>query len=96
MDILQEKNIISFVTDKDYSKQTREKKSRKRLINKIIKQIKARINRDIMQSFESVEDFYKPVRVGNFWSNNYTGCESNDYKNKPYQSKNTLMKLKYT
>ena len=74
MDILQEKNIISFETDKDYSKQTREKKSRKRLINKIIKQIKAKINRGIMQSFESVEDFYKPVRVGNFWSNNYTGC----------------------
>ena len=96
MDILQEKNIISFETDKDYSKQTREKKSRKRLINKIIKQIKARINRDIMQSFESVEDFYKPVRVGNFWNNNYTGCESNDDKNKPYQSKNTLMKLKHT
>ena len=95
MDILQEKNIISFETDKYYSKQTREKKSRKRLINKIIKQIKAKINRDIMQSFESVEDFYKPVRVGNFWSNNYTGCESNDDKNKPYQSKNTLMKLKY-
>ena len=49
-----------------------------------------------MQSFESVEDFYKPVRVGNFWNNNYTGCESNDDKNKPYQSKNTLMKLKHT
>ena len=96
MDILQEKNMISFEIDKYYSKQTREKKSRKRLINKIIKQIKARINRDIMQSFESVKDFYKPVKVGNFWSIDYTGCESNDDKNKPYQSKNTLMKLKYT
>ena len=49
-----------------------------------------------MQSFESVEGYYKPVRVGNFWNNNYTRCESNDDKNKPYQSKNTLMKLKHT
>ena len=28
------------------------------------------------------EDYYKPVRLGNFWSKNYTEYESNDDRNK--------------
>ena len=27
--------------------------------------------RDIKTLFEQQEDYYKPVRVGNFWNNNY-------------------------
>ena len=29
------------------------------------------IIRDIKTFFEQQEDYYKPVRVGNFWNNNY-------------------------
>ena len=33
------------------------------------KAIKDRIIRDIMNLLEHEEDYYKPVTVGNFWSN---------------------------
>ena len=38
--------------------------------------------RDIRILFEKkvVEDYYKPVRVSNFYSNNYIECESNGDK----------------
>ena len=40
--------------------------------------IKDRIIRDIRNLFEQEkEDYYKPVRVGNFWSRNYIEYESN-------------------
>ena len=26
------------------------------------------------------DDYYKPIRVGNFWKNNYIGYESNGIK----------------
>ena len=36
-----------------------------------MKQLKNRTVRDIRNLFEHEEkDYYKPVRVGNFWSNN--------------------------
>ena len=45
---------------------------------------KDRILRDIKNLFEHEEEenFYKPVRVSNFWSNNYTEYENNGDKNK--------------
>ena len=48
------------------------------------KPIKNRVIRDIRNLFEheKEEKYYKPVRVGNFWSNNYTGYESNIDRNK--------------
>ena len=33
------------------------------------------IIRDIKTFFEQQEDYYKPVRVGNFWNNNYIQYE---------------------
>ena len=46
--------------------------------------IKDRIIRDIRNLFEhEEEDYYKPVRAGNFWSNNYIQYESNGDRNKP-------------
>ena len=39
------------------------------------KAIKCRILRSIRNLFEH-EDYYKPVRVGNFWSNSYIECKS--------------------
>ena len=45
--------------------------------------VKDRIIRDIRNLFEHEEgDYYKPVRVGNFWSNNYIEYESIDDRNK--------------
>ena len=41
------------------------------LILKKNKKIKDRIIRDTSNLFEHEEDHYKPVRVGNSWSNNY-------------------------
>ena len=47
------------------------------------KVIKDRILKDIRNLFEHEEkDYYKPVRVGNFWSNNYMEYKSNDDRNK--------------
>ena len=45
--------------------------------------IKDRTIRDIKTLFElQKEDYYKLVRVGNVWNNNYIKYESNDDKNK--------------
>ena len=51
--------------------------------------------RDIKNLFEhEEEDYYKPVKVGNSWSNNYI-----EYKikaiEKHYQLKNILIKLNH-
>ena len=43
--------------------------------------IRGRIVIDIKNRFEyKEEDSYKPVRVGNFWSNNYVKYERNSDK----------------
>ena len=47
------------------------------------KAIKNRIISDIRNLFEhEEEDYYKPVRVDNFWSNNYIEYESEGDRNK--------------
>ena len=60
--------------------------------------IKYRIIRDINNLFEKEDGYSKPVRVGNFYPNNNIEDESKDDTNKikPYQSKNTPMKLNHT
>ena len=59
--------------------------------------IKDRIIRDNRKFFEhEKEDFYKSVRVGNFWTNNYIEYESNGDRKKHYQLKNILIKLDHT
>ena len=46
------------------------KKSRKQSQDKVIKTIQNRIIRDLTNLFEQKEvDYYKPVRVGNFYNN---------------------------
>ena len=57
--------------------------------------IKDRIIRDIKSLFEQI-DYYEPVRVGNFHSNDYIEYESKSIEIKSYQSKNSLKKLNYT
>ena len=47
------------------------------------KAIKDRILRDINNIFEHEEEsYYQPVRVNNFWSNNYIEYETNSERNK--------------
>ena len=77
---------------KRHSKKLCGKKSRKLLESKAIRQIKARINKDkdIRKIIKSEEDYYKPVRVGNFWNNNYIKYESNGDKNKTLSVKEYL------
>ena len=48
--------------------------------------IKDVIIRDIRTLLEQQDYYYKPIRVGNFWSNNHIEYESNGVRNK----KNTL------
>ena len=57
---------------------------------------KNRIIRDIINLFEheEEEDYYKPVIVGNLWSNNYTKYESNGDRNKKSSIEEYLNKIK--
>ena len=54
-------------------------------LEKETKAIKDGIRRDIKNLFEYEEEkeiYYKPVRISNFWSNNYIQYESNGDRNK--------------
>ena len=52
--------------------------------------IKYRILRDIINLFEhKKEDYYKPVRANNFWSNNYI-----EYNSKTLSVKNYFNEIK--
>ena len=44
--------------------------------------IKDTVIRDIRTIFEQEDDYYEPVKVGNFWNNNYVEYESNGNRNK--------------
>ena len=66
-------------------------------IKKINKGIKDRTLRDIRNLFENEEEqenYYKPVRVSNFWSNDYIENEGKDDRNKPPSFKEYFNKLK--
>ena len=60
------------------------------------KWIKDRILRDIKYLFDherEEENYYKPVRVSSFWSNNYIEYESNDDRNKTLSVEEYLNKI---
>ena len=65
-------------------------------LEKETKAIKDRILRDIRNLFEHEEEekYYKPVRVSNFWSNNYMECESNGDRNKTLSAEEHLHKIR--
>ena len=56
--------------------------------------IKDRIIRDIRTLFELGDDYYKPLRVGNFLNNNYIEYESNGDRNKNLLVKEYLVRIK--
>ena len=90
---LEEENIMKdirnlFILKKDISKLRQEKET---------KTIKDRILRDIKNLFEHEEEeenYYKPVRVSNFWSNNYIEYESNGDSNKTLSVEEYLTKIR--
>ena len=60
------------------------------------KGIKDRILRNIKNLFEhekEEENYYKPVRVSNFWSNNYIEYKSNSDKNEALSVEECLNKI---
>ena len=57
--------------------------------------IKERIIKDIMIFLEKEEvNYYKPVRVGNLWSNNYIERESNEDRNQALLIEEDLNKIR--
>ena len=63
-------------------------------LEKEIKANKDRIPSDIKNLFEHEEEnYYKPVRVNNFWSNNYIEYESNGDRNKTLSVEEYLNKI---
>ena len=90
---LEEENIIKdmrnlFMLKKDIRKLRQEKET---------KSIKDRILRDIKNLFEherEEENYYKPVTVSNFWSNNYIEYESNGDRNKTLSVEEYLNKIR--
>ena len=64
-------------------------------LEKESKAVKDRILRDIKSLFEHEEENYnKPVRVNNFWSNNYIEHESNSDRNKTLSVEEYLNKIR--
>ena len=66
-------------------------------LNRENKTIKDKIFRDIRNLFKHEEvrlDTSKPVRVGNFWSNNYIEYESNGDTNKTLSVEEYLNKIR--
>ena len=58
--------------------------------------IKDRTIRDIRTLFEQQEEkhYYKPIRVGNFWNNNYINYKSSGDRNKNLSVKEYLVEFK--
>ena len=89
---LDEENIIKdirnlFILKKDKRKLKQEKET---------KAIKDIILRDIKNVFEhenKEENYYEPVRVSNFWSNNYIEYKSNGDRNKTLSVEEYLNKI---
>ena len=61
---------------------------------KKIKVINDGIIRDIWNLLEQEEDYYKPVRIIYFWSNNYIEYKSNDDNNKALSVEEHLNKIR--
>ena len=67
-------------------------------LEKETKAIKYKIIRDIKNLLEHEEEknYYKPVRVSNFWINNYIECKSSSDRNKTLSVEEYLKKIRYT
>ena len=76
-------NILRFEKDKIIEENIIKHIRKVFRLEKENKAIKDRIIRSIRHLFmNGEEDYYKPVREGNFWSNNHIEYESNGDRNK--------------
>ena len=84
-------NKIASSSGKKLSKPKIQKESQDKIINNIRnlfklekenKEIEEKIIGDIKKNFEQKEHYYKLVRVGSIWNNNYIEYESNIDRNK--------------
>ena len=78
-------------------KETIRRKHNQSIINSFKKneEVKDKTIRDIRTLFEQEEtNYYKPIRVGNFWNNNYSEYESSVDSNKNLSVKEYFDKTK--
>ena len=68
------------------------KKTRQEIRNvfRLEKEIKSIKEEIVFENEKKEENYYKPVRVSNFWSNNYIGFETNDDRNKAISAEEYL------
>ena len=100
---------MSLFKTKDYGKPNRvkilydggKKQSEENIIKSIInsfkknEEVKDKTIRDIRTLFEQEEtNYYKPIRVGNFWNNNYSEYKSSVDSNKNLSVKEYFDKTK--
>ena len=81
------KNKLNYTAIKDVRNLFKQEKE--------TKAIKDRILSDIKNLFEQQEEnYYKPVRVNNFWSNNYIEYESDSDRNKTLSVEEYINKIR--
>ena len=73
---------------KDIRNLFRQKKETKAIKDRILKDTK-----DLFEHENKEENYYKPVRVSNFWSNNYIEHGSNGDRNKTISIEEYLNKI---
>ena len=62
-------------------------------IFRLEKETKGIEDRKLIDIKDVFEDYYKPVKVNNFWSKNYIEFKSNDNRDKTLSIENILIKL---
>ena len=70
------KKELNYTASKDIRNLLRQEKETKAIKDRILRDIKN------LSEHEEEENYYKSVRVSNFWSINYIECESNGERNK--------------
>ena len=84
----QTKKEIDDTSIKDIRNLFRLKKENEVIKNRVIRDIR-RLSED-----EKEENYYKPLRVGNFWSNNYIEQESSSNRNKTLSNEEYFNKIR--
>ena len=82
------KKELNYTTIKDIRNLSRQKEETKPIKNRILRNIKN------LFKHEEKENYYKPVRVSNFWSNNYIEYESNSDRSKALSVEEYLNKIR--
>ena len=85
------KKELNYTAIKDIRSIFRREKETKAIKNRILRDIK---NLFEHEGEEEGENYYKPVRVNNFWSNNYIEYESNGDRNKTLSVEEYLNKIR--